>query len=225
MKNNFKTLDIIDGKEYIFNSKAFKREFRRVAATTKKCDPTVTLSAFREAFADKVHTSASAISQWEAGNNGVSDLKRVKELALNLGITDYKLLLIERETTTNKGEITMVSVEERMAAKAVFEIITDLIILFKDTVGFSQYTQDFRDETKVDRLDLETAAERVVKRSRFELPLDVYNGVDELLSEINYACLIQDEVETERELYLEVDRMTDQFFAKLHEVMKPYLKD
>ena len=63
------------------------------------------------------------------------------------------------------------------------------------------------------------------KRSRFELPLDVYNGVDELLSEINYACLIQDEIETERELLLEVDRMTDQFFAKLHEVMKPYLKD
>lgn len=225
MKNNFKTLDIIDGKEYIFDYEVFRKEFRRLAAASKKYDNSITMSAFREAFASKVNASVSAISQWEAGNNGVSDLARVKQLADNLEIGDYRRLLTERKSDNSKGEKVMVSAEERMAAKAVFEILTDLIILFKDTVGFSQYTEDFREKTQINGLSLETVAERVVKRSRFELPLSVYKGVDELLTEINYACMLESEFKNARELYIEVDRMTDVFLEKLHEVMKPYLKD
>ena len=64
---NFKKLKCEDGKEYIFNYKAFKMELKKAALIAKKTGFMSTIEEFKEGLAEAVAVSISAIKQWETG--------------------------------------------------------------------------------------------------------------------------------------------------------------
>ena len=220
MDTNFKVLETINNEEYIFNSQYFSAEYKRVARYNVEKGDYVKRSLFMTDFANAIGVSESAVKQWLSGRTGVSHMERVIDIAEFLGIKDYKKLLVKKESEN----VTMINVEERKAAKEVFEMMTEYIIMFRNTDGFMGIGEEYCRKTDAGWYSFEEVVEKVVKKSRFELPKSVYEKVDALYQEISYTFGDELTESNDGDRVRELDRVTEEFYAKLHDSMQIYLK-
>ena len=224
---NFKTLEIIDGTEYIFDHITFRTKLRVVAKQAKKSGVFKNLEDFRDDFASKLSVSSSALKQWESGRNGVSDLDRVKELALHLGLTNYKQLLTPK-FSNNTEDINMVKnsyiVEEKNAAREVFYALINVIKDFKDTEAYADCSGENTIPSNIDVFATQNNAEIAIKKARFDLPEKIYNELDSLFYEI--SSTLPEEITCEKEYmrFMQVEYIANEYFEKLCEILKDYIR-
>ena len=100
--NNLRRFQLKDGKEYCFDCDRFKSELNKIAKKAKETHQVSTIKEYEDKFIKCIGVSESALKQWKAGNNGVSDLDRVKEIANFLGMSNYKDLLIDVSESRDK---------------------------------------------------------------------------------------------------------------------------
>lgn len=188
---NFKTLETIDGIEYVFNYKKFRDELRRMSRLMKQKGSVSSVEEYREAFAEKIMVSTSALKQWESGRNGVSDLERVKEIAMHLYLPDYRKLLMPKSEPVEKENSVMmnriIDEKERDVARNVFERMVDYIKLFCDTDGFADFSVYSLCKDVTDYYHYEEELHADIDKMRFDLPKATYDAIVGLYSEIEDA--------------------------------------
>lgn len=185
---NFKTLETIDGIEYVFNYKKFRDEIRRISRLMKQKGSVSSVEEYREVFAEKIMVSVSALKQWETGRNGVSDLERVKEIAMHLYLPDYRKLLMPKSEPVEKENSVMmnrvIDEKEREVARRVFERMVDYIRLFCDTEGFADFSHNLLCKDGMDYYYYAEELQVEIDKMRFDLPQDIYFAIVRLYREI-----------------------------------------
>lgn len=245
-ENNFKTLEIINGQDMIFNPEEFKLQLKLAAKRARKMEGIRETKTFREEFAKKVSVSESALKQWESGRNGVSDLERLKEIAQALHLLDYKILLKPRETTM-KGHTDMVNREaiterERETARTIFEIFVDIIQIYRDTIAFSSISDEGFSPSYTEIYDLLRDTHTKLLKSRFDLPFDIYQGLYKMYVNLDSefetapAFLSEEYEEFEKNAkdggilnevnihFLYTECLCDELYESLCSIMRDYLK-
>ena len=224
---NFKRLKTEDGKEYTFNSLAFKKELKRTAVASKKDGKVTSIEAFKEGLADKIAVSTAAIKQWESGRNGVSDIERVQEIAEYLGLEDYKSLLIEVKTEEKKDDITMknyILEEERKTAREVFNSLVEIIKMYKDSGAYAYTDGTYGTPTEIEILTTNEAVEEIILKARFDIPEETHRELSGMFFEI--TSTLPEEIEHENPMIreLEVERKADEYYEQLCRIMTAYIK-
>lgn len=225
--NNFKTLETINEIEYIFNYVAFRSKLRKVAKKAVDSGDFEKQEDFREDFASKVSVSTSALKQWESGRNGVSDLDRVKDLALHLGLKNYKQLLTQKHNNNsedNNMNNTLYITEERNAAREVFYAMIDVLKDFKDTEAYFDCSGAYGTPTEEDIYLTQDKTEIAIKRARFDLPAKVFSELDSLFSEV--CSTLPEEITCEKSYMrsMEVERIAEEYFETLCTILKDYIR-
>lgn len=225
--NNFKTLETINGIEYIFNHVAFRTKLRKVAKKAVDSGDFEKQEDFREDFASKVSVSTSALKQWESGRNGVSDLDRVKDLALHLGLKNYKQLLTQKNDNNseeNNMNNNLYIAEEKNAAREVFYAMIDVLKDFKDTEAYADCSGENAIPSDIDVFITQNKAEVAIKRARFDLPEKVFSELDSLFSEV--SSTLPEEITCEKSYmrFMEVEHIADEYFQKLCSILKDYIR-
>lgn len=89
----YSVLETINGIEYIFDSKAFKRNIE-IYISNKL--PDYNKKTLYEKIANKAYVTTDAVKKWCQGKNGPQDLERLKSIAQVLNV-DYQKLLKPHE--------------------------------------------------------------------------------------------------------------------------------
>lgn len=225
---NFKKFQCEDGKEYIFDSSAFKKELRRSALAAKKANVIASIEEYEQGLADATAVSTASIKQWKAGRNGVSDIDRVKEIAEYLGLTDYKKLLTKvmsenREDDMNMGN-NYICEDERKAAREVFYGFVDVIKAYKDTEAYGNCEGMYLIPSGDEVLEINDRVEVVIQKSRFDLPAEIHTQLEQLFFEI--TSTIPSEVDGTEIVSrgLVVERLGDQYFDDVCKILGRYIR-
>ena len=92
---SFRTLETIDGKQYVFSSKMFKEYCNRyISEETSRTGVKAKKKDLWEKLAEETSVSSDSIHAWHCGSNGPGDVSYVKIMANILGV-DYKKLMEE----------------------------------------------------------------------------------------------------------------------------------
>lgn len=224
---SFKRLKAEDGKEYTFDSFAFKKELKRTAVASKKNGNVSSIEEFKEGLADKIAVSTAAIKQWESGRNGVSDIERVQEIADYLGLEDYKDLLIEVKTEERKDDMTMINYileEERRTAREVFNGFVEVIQMYKDSDAYAHVDGEYCTPTNEDILLKNNEVEVIIQKSRFDIPEDTHRELASLFFEI--VSTLPEEIEGDNDFYrgMMVERKAEEYYEQVCKIMAVYIK-
>lgn len=243
---NFKTLEIIDGVEMIFDHEEFKLQLNLATKRARKMEGIRDTKTFREMFAYKISVSESALKQWAAGRNGVSDLDRLKEIAQALLISDYTRLLKPREINekgysdmTNRDPITE---KERDVAREIFDRFIDIIQLYRDTIAFSSISDEGFSPSYSEIYEFLRETHTKLLKSRFDLPFDTYQELYKMYINLDSeyettpAFLSEEYEEFEKGVkeggfyneinihFLYTEVLCDELYESLCHIMKDYLK-
>ena len=240
---NFKTLEIINGEEYIFNYKIFNYELKRLSRIAKKNGDVTSIEEYRSRLADTLAVSPEALKQWESGRNGVSDLQRVKEISRCFLIKDYRTLLTPKsnnheKTEENKLMNRTIDKQERKAARKMFRAFVDMLFVFKNTDGYQHYGDNGAPDLMDAALTLDDL-EISLRKAAFDLPGETYENLLLLFNDLTYDEVgsFPDIFDTEEyATFCETDfslsyfppqvlfaeRKFDEYFNRLCEIMKDY---
>ena len=246
---NFRTLETIDGIEYIFDCKKFRDEIRRMSRLLKKNGEVHSMEEYRENFAERIMVSISALKQWESGRNGVSDLERVKEIAANLYLNDYRKLLMPKFEPEEKENSVMmnkmVDEKEREVARLAFDKMVDYINLYSNSSGFSDFSFNLHCNSAMDFHFYQDRLHLDIDKMRFDLPKVTYDGLVDLYNEMEmtegddfdwtiydgteYKEFINETFEkdisdTSFAKLLFLNRKYDEYYGRLCAIMEDYLK-
>lgn len=224
---SFKRLKAEDGKEYTFDSLAFKKELKRTAVASKKDGKVSSIEEFKEGLADKIAVSTAAIKQWESGRNGVSDIERVQEIAEYLGLEDYKTLLVEVKAEERKDDMTMTNYileEERKTAREVFNGLVEVIKMYKDTGAYAYTDGSYGSPTEVDIITKNDEVEIIIQKARFDIPEETHRELSSLFFEI--ISTLPEEIEDDNAMIrnLQVERKADEYYEQVCKIMSAYIK-
>ena len=222
-QKNFKKLIDNDGQEYTFDYQAFKKFFKIAVVHAKNNGSVKTVEEFEENFAESLAVSVSSIKQWKSGNNGVSDMDRIKEMAQKLGLSDYKKLLItEQREVSDMNKV--IDEKEYDVAREVFGSIAEMIKQFKDTDGYSCYEEGPGIPAFETVIDTNDRTELIVMKSRFDIPKEVFIPLEQLYFEI--ASKQPEEIAgaSSFERSMKVEELADEYYEQLCTIMERYLK-
>lgn len=119
----------VNGKKMQFDFLVFTREFQR----HRKAEG-LKVSQLEEIIADAVSVSVEAVHNWRFRSNGPSDLQTIKDIAKELNISQWELLLKEVTEDTNMVKLTT---QQQESLKRVYDSIINFLHIFENTDGFT----------------------------------------------------------------------------------------
>lgn len=120
----------IDGKVMQFDSASFNSLFD---ARRKKNGMHVL--EYETELGEKLFVSSSAVHSWRFGMNGPSGVEIIKQLAVYLEISDYRLLLKD-----GKEHAPMqISERQKNSLKRIYDSVIEFLDIFDQTDGFNDY--------------------------------------------------------------------------------------
>lgn len=175
----------LEGKEYTFNTDAFKSLFKDFKSITKKkTNKKITNEDLEYKISEFVNIGRDAVHAWYCRKNAPADIEFVKKLAEFFELQDFHLLLLEK-----KGEVTMqITERQKDSLKRIYDAIIDYLEKFQKTDGFNDLWFDFREQGYQDKHiesklydiaeDEQYKVILVVKKEYIELHrLPVYNQI------------------------------------------------
>lgn len=125
----------VDGKMMKFNSAGFKRRVESYCKANK-----ITKASFELDTADRIGWNKETIHKWIYGKSNPNDLETVKNLAIELGISDYKHLL---ESVEEGNKMKQLSDRQVTAVKKIYDSCVWFLAEFNKTDGFNDYWHEF----------------------------------------------------------------------------------
>lgn len=178
ISKNFKTLMVIDGKEYIFNSEAFNSDYKKCYKFAKLSNTYESELQYSEDFAEELHVSSSAVKNWRLGNNGISDLDTVKMIA-NKFRRNYQEYLIERKEKAEEKQMKnenksdrIIDETEKNAVRNIYHAFVDYMDVFEQTAGNTYF--DMTPYSSQDSFRLINELKLEIRKSMLDIPKDLY---------------------------------------------------
>ena len=109
---------LLERKKVVFNRMALYEEFNKC-----KRRKSVTRDELERTISEELFISQSTVDNWIRGKNAPDNLKIVERLAEALGLTDYKILLLEFK----EEPLPTLNDRQKSAAKRIYDACVDII--------------------------------------------------------------------------------------------------
>lgn len=240
ISKKFKVLEVKDGQGYVFDSFAFKTSVRNYVANKKSAGEHFSIEKAKVELANVVCISIDSITNWMYGRNGVADLESLKKIAEYLDVDYTQMLRVEEEKKMVDNNI--VSEVNMDKTKDVLRSVYQKMAIFMDIAARCvrfDYSREFFDEYEHYYLE----AERVLHLSLLDIPVSIYNKLNDVLSELKvYMYGLEGEPldlwdTTEYQDFLDereeedsddaemrfMKRKSVEFYEKMQEILKDYI--
>lgn len=245
ISKNFKVLEVINGKEYVFSSFAFKAGVRRYKSEKKVIKENVTGEMVLEEIAEVAHVSVDSIKNWMYAKNGPGDLEIVKAVAdcLNMNYIDL-LKEQEKKYMSENNVVAQNIVIDTEKTKDVIRIVYQKMSSFMDA-AVEELCFDSDEETywKYDEVYKDMVG--TLHRSMLDIPIGIYDqlkdiaegdlymyiyGIPECSVDIwdltDFHDLCQEKEMNSDSNYARMifmQKEADKFYASIREILKDYL--
>ncbi len=217
-----------DGKQYSFNSMAFRSRIDSMAK-----EKGVSKGQIADELAERLCVTTDSINNWKYGKNGPADLDTVKKTAEILH-TDWLLLVRKNDGGT---EMKQLNDRQKDAVKRVYDVLIWFLEEFRNTDGYNSWWLEFHDKGSkdpeadiYDRIgQMEDRVRLVINQEYFDLhDHEIYDAICEFASEdlvdvyegkVSYAYRFEAQAENNPTTWDDYEKAMN----KLNEIIERYV--
>ena len=199
ISKEFRTIHKEDGKDYIFNTAAFREYYYAVTANKRGSKKEV-----KQLLAKYTKSSEETVSSWLKGTNGPQP-EKLMEIA-NFFNADFHTFLEKKpkeENNMQPAETRIISKSERKTAKKLYRKLYDLIFNMQYSIPDCTYDNLTEKDTlslkgKLAQYDspytVQAQYNRIISKEKFDLPSDLRSELSEFVDDVFYPFMDRNEM-------------------------------